>query len=48
MVSSGLMRDLGVEVVGVLVEPECLVQLLGPSSSVGQTGSLFLAIGGAW
>ena len=35
-------------VVDVLVEPECLAQLLGPSSSVGQTGLLFLAIGGAW
>ena len=33
-------------VVGVLVDSECLVQLLGPSSSVCQTGLLFLAIGG--
>ena len=42
------MRGLDEEVVNVLVELGCLAQLLGPSSSVGRTGLLFLAIGGAW
>ena len=41
-------RWLDEEVVDVLVELGCLARLLGPSASVNQTGSLFLAIGGAW
>ena len=48
MVGSELTRGLDEEVVNVLVEPGCLVRLLGPSVSVGQTGLLFLAIGGVW
>ena len=35
-------------VVDVLVELGCLARLLGPFFSVGRTGLLFLAIGGAW
>ena len=45
IVGSELMRGLDEAVVGVLVEPGCVVRLLGPSSSVGRTGLLFLAIG---
>ena len=47
MVGSELMRGLDERVVGFLVDSECLVRLLDPSFSVGQTGLLFLAIGGA-
>ena len=47
MVSSELTRGLDKGVVDVLVDSECLVRLLGPSSFVGRTGLLFLAIGGA-
>ena len=39
---------LDVGVVDVLVEPGCLARLLGPFFSVGRTGLLSLAIGGAW
>ena len=45
MVGLESMRGLDEGVVDVLVEPGYLAQLLGPSSSVGQTGLLFLAIG---
>ena len=48
MVSSGSMRWLDKGVVDVLVELGCLARLLGPFFSVGRTGLLFLAIGGAW
>ena len=48
MVSSASTRGLDKEVVDVLVEPGCLVRLLGPLVFVDQTGLLFLAIGGAW
>ena len=48
MVSSESTRLLDEGVVDVLVEPGCLVRLLGPFAFVGQTGLLFLAIGGVW
>ena len=48
MVSSGPTMGLDEGVVDVLVDSECLVRLLGPSSSVGRTGLLSLAIGGVW
>ena len=48
MVGSESMRGLGEGVVDVLVELGCLARWLGPFSFVGQTGLLFLAIGGAW
>ena len=48
MVSSGLTMGLDEGVVGVLVDSECPVQLLGPSISVSRIELLFLAIGGAW
>ena len=48
MVGSESTRWLVEGFVDVLVELGCLAQLLGPSTSVGQTGLLFLAIGGAW
>ena len=47
MVGSESTRGLDEGVVDVLVDSECLVRLLDPSFSVGQTGLLFLAIGGA-
>ena len=48
MVGSESTRWLDEEVVDVPVKLGCLARLLGPFSSVGQTGLLFLAIGGAW
>ena len=48
MVGSESTRGLDEGAVDVLVELGCLARLLGPFSSVGQTGLLFLAIGGVW
>ena len=48
MVGSESAWGLDEGVVGVLVDSECPVQLLGPSISVGRIELLFLAIGGAW
>ena len=45
MVGLGSTRGLDKGVVDVLVELGCLARLLGPFSSVGHTGLLFLAIG---
>ena len=47
MVGLESMRGLGKGAVNVLVDSECLVRLLGPSSSVCRIGLLSLAIGGA-